>query len=723
MRAQHSRPHPLAWAVAAFLMPLALRPAPAQPTDPAWSAPTTLPTLEVSDTAARGGGFVAPDASTGTKTSTPIIETPQSVSVVPRAAIDLRQAQSLGEALRYNAGVRPESFGTDVRADWLIIRGFDAQDTGIFLNGLRYNGINAANVYETWGLDRFEIIRGPASVLYGAVAPGGIVNMVSRRPTTVPGGEVRLTAGSYGLTQAAVTSHGPIDRDGVWSYSLSALGRLSQTQVDQINNDRAFVAPALTWRPDADTRVTLLSHYQRDGTKGSEFLPYRGTVVPTAFGAIPTSRYTGEPKFGLFDREQFGIGYDAERRLDEVFTVRQNLRYQQTTVDWKQVYGNGLRADDRSINRLDFNDDRTLGSLQVDTAGQARFATGPLRHTVLFGVDYQRVRLGQIQSSRPGTPLDLFQPRYTDVLGAFPLPYLNSRQTLDQVGVYLQDQIRLGERLVLTAGARGDFTDQETRNRNTGVTTSQEDRQPTWRVGLVYLAPHGLAPYASYSTSFQPTIGTDAAGSPFVPRTADQYEVGLRWQPPGYQSFVQAAAFQITQQNTLTVNATNPQFQVQTGEVRVRGAELEAVANLPGRGLNLIASWTYLDPEITSSNRVGEEGTRPAGVPKTSASVYLDKQFDEGDGVLAGLGLGGGVRYVGNTATQNGPHQVVPSATLVDAALRYDLGRLGPDFRGAKLAVNVSNLFDKRYVSRCSSDNACFYGSRRLVLGSLIYSW
>jgi iron complex outermembrane recepter protein len=510
----------------------------------------------------------------------------------------------------------------------------------------------------------------------------------------------------------------------VWSYSLSALGRLSQTQVDPINNDRAFVAPALTWRPDADTRVTLLTYYQRDNTKGSEFLPYRGTVVPTAFGYVRTSRYTGEPKFGLFDREQFGLGYDAERRLSDVFSVRQNLRYQQTTIDWKQTYGNGLRADDRTLNRIDFNDDRTLTSIQVDTAGEARFSTGPLRHTLLFGVDYQRLRLGQIQSSRTGAPLDLFAPRYTDVLGAFPLPYLNSRQTLDQVGVYLQDQIRLGERWVLTAGARGDFTDQETSNRNTGRVTSQEDRQPTWRVGLVYLGPFGLAPYASYSTSFLPTIGTDASGNPFVPRTADQYEVGLRWQPPGYASFVQAAAFQITQQNTLTVNPAAPQFQVQTGEVRVRGAELEAVASLPGRGLNLIGSVTYLDPEITSSNRAGEEGTRPAGVPKTTASLYLDKSFDEGDGALAGLGVGAGVRYVGNTATQNGrPHQVVPSATLVDAALRYDLGRLGPDFRGAQLALNVSNLFDKRYVSRCSSDNACFYGTRRLVLGSLVYSW
>ena len=344
--------------------------------------------------------------------------------------------------------------------------------------------------------------------------------------------------------------------------------------VQQCCSCRAFVAPALTWRPDADTRVTFLNYYQRDHTKGSEFLPYRGTVVPTAFGYVRTTRYTGEPKFGLFDREQFGVGYDAERRVDGVFTVRQNLRYQQTTVDWKQAYGNGLRADDRSINRLDFNDDRTFGSLLVDTAGEARFATGPLRHTVLFGVDYNRVRLTQVQSARTGTPLDLFAPRYTDVLGSFPLPYLNTRQTLDQVGVYLQDQIRLGERWVLTAGARGDFTDQENRNRNTGARTSQNDREPTWRVGLVYLAQNGLAPYASYSTSFQPTPGTDASGNHFVPRTADQYEVGFRYQPPGFNSFVQAAAFQITQQNTPTVNAANPLFQVQTGEVRVRGAEL-----------------------------------------------------------------------------------------------------------------------------------------------------
>jgi iron complex outermembrane recepter protein len=263
--------------------------------------------------------------------------------------------------------------------------------------------------------------------------------------------------------------------------------------------------------------VTIQGFYQRDRTKGNQFLPYAATVEETPFGRISTRRFTGEPGFDRFNRNQYGIGYTAERRINETFSVRQRLRYQQTELDWRQVFGVGLGADQRSLDRSAFVDNRNLQSFQVDTTGIARFVTGPLNHTVLAGIDYSFIRTTSVQVFGSATPLDLFSPVYSGVAGPLPQPFLNNRQTVDQFGIYFQDQIRLGERLVLTAGARGDFLDSGVDSRGSGNRQQQSDSVPTWRIGLAYLAPIGITPYASYSTSFLPTIGVDRSGQAFIP--------------------------------------------------------------------------------------------------------------------------------------------------------------------------------------------------------------
>ncbi len=681
---------------------------------------TALPPVVVTGGRPSGAGFVGTQGSVGTKTATPLRETPQSVSVVPRDAVDARQAQTLGEALRYNAGLRSESYGPDQRADFLLIRGFDAVDNGIYLDGLRYSVGFAAGSYETYGLDRFEIVRGPASVLYGQIQPGGLVNQVSRRPTLTPHGEVRLTAGNYGRVQGAATASGPIDRAGVWSYSLTALGRLSNTQTDHIDNDRAFLAPALTWRPDADTRLTAYAFYQRDHTQGAQFLPYLGTVKGTASGRIPTRRFVGEPRFDKYDITQWGVGSEFERRLGDAVTVRQNLRYAHSGINWRQTVGLGLLEDGRSIDRGGFISTPDVDRFQVDTRAEFRFATGPLLHSALAGFDYSTVRISNPQDFGSAPPLDAFSPAYGSPV-PLPTPSLNTRQNTAQYGLYAQDQVRLWDRWVLVAGARHDWVLSDTRDRIDGDAQRQNDEATTARVGLLYAAPNGLSPYASWSTSFLPTPGTDASGRGFRPRRGEQLEVGVKYQPPGWNGFVQAAAFQITQTNSLTADPNSPLFQMQAGEIRVRGVELEGVAN-PRRGLNLIASFTYLDAEITRG-APDEVGNRPAGVPKTGAGLYLDQAFGEETGPLAGFAAGAGVRFLGNTPTGNAAHEVVPSVTLFDAAVRYDLGRLDRVLENTEVAVNVNNLFDKRYVARCTSESACFYGNRQLVLASLVQRW
>ncbi len=665
-------------------------------------------------------GYVARQATAGTKTDTPIIEVPQSISVITRDQIDARQAQTLGQAMRYSAGVRVEQYGADWRYDWFTLRGFDAQTSSVFLDGLRYQFGSLIGMVEPYGLERIEILRGPSSALFGQNQPGGVVDLVQRRPTQTPQGEIRLSLGNYRNLTGAFTTSGPMDRDGTFSYSLTGLGRIAGTQVDDTRDDRVYLAPAVTWRPDADSSLTLLSYYQRDSVNGTQFLPAIGTVFATPYRRIPTRRNTSEPDFDKFVRTQYGVGWAFEHRFDETWSVRQNARYAHADYQWQQLYGLGVGSDQRTLNRFAFRSDVAVDSFQVDTQAEARFATGPLRHTLLMGADYAHSRFIQRLSGAVASPLDVYAPVYGAAIPAF-TPSSNTRQVTDQVGIYAQDQIRWGD-FVLTLNGRQDWAMTTIDNRLAGTRTNQDDSAFTWRAGLVYLSPVGLAPYVSYARSFAPQLTTSANGQPFKPSEAEQIEVGLKYQPPGLNSFIQASLFQITQTNLPTTDPNNPLFQVQTGEVRVRGFELEGVASL-AQGLSLIASFTHLAAEITKSNTASEVGNRPSGVPQNTAALWLDYTFPEETRPFAGLGLGAGIRYIGNTPAGNANLFNVPSVTLVDAALRYDLQYLSRDLRGLQLAVNVNNLFDKEYVGRCDSATACFYGYRRSVIGTIAYRW
>ncbi|MCK8783162.1 TonB-dependent siderophore receptor [Roseomonas sp. NAR14] len=670
-------------------------------------------------------GFVAPASIAGGKVDTPLVETPQSISVVTRDEIDARQAQTVGEALRFVPGIRTEPYGPDNRYDWFTLRGFQAQENSIFLNGLRYQFGSLVGMLEPYGMERIEVVRGPTSVLYGQINPGGLVNLVQRRPTDTAQGEVRLSAGTQNRVQGAFNTSGPLTADGRWSYSLTGLFRDSGTQVDFVKNDRTYIAPALTFRPTDDTRITLLAYYQRDLTHGDEFLPALGTLYPSVYGRIPTYRFSGNPNGDHFNRTQYGVGYEIEHRFNDVFTVRQNARFGHTDYDWQQFYGIGNvpGTAGRLLYRFPFQQGNTLESFQVDNQAEARFATGPVRHTVLAGVDYAHSFYATRFATAPTDTIDLYNPVYsTPAPSRFSLSSA-SRQIGDQVGLYAQDQLRL-DRFVMTVGLRQDWADLGTFNRVTTARTSQDDSKLTWRAGLTYLFDSGVAPYFSYATSFQPQIGVGYYGQTYRPTTGEQYELGVKYQPPGRRSFVQAAMFQLTQQNVLTTDPGNNLNQVQTGEIRVRGVELEAVANLTP-GLNVRAQYTYLDPTITRSNVAGEQGRRPNGIPMTTAGAYADYQFGEGRGVLSGVGLGGGVRFVGNTPAGNTHVAIVPSVTLFDASLRYSLSalNLGPQLDRVSMQVNASNLFDKQYVASCGSLSSCFWGLRRTVIGSLVYRW
>lgn len=698
---------------------------------------------------------IAKDSSTATKTGTPLIEVPQSVSVVTRDEIDRRGAVSVTEALRYTAGVTAESAGMDSRVDDVNIRGFDASSfsNNIFVDGLRLpqGGQWTRPAFDAYLLDRIEVLKGPSAVLYGQVSPGGLVNMVSKRPG-LQGNEVSLRAASFAQWQAAFDLGGSLDADETVLYRLNGMTRDGDAQIQHTELGRDLLAPSLLWKIGEATTLTLLGHYQRDeGGATFQFLPMHGTLIATDYGRIERDTFLGEPGFNTFDRKQYAAGYSLEHRFSETFSAVQNFRYTHLQTLYETlVGGTDVQADQRTLARRMVRGTGESDSLNVDTRLLARYATGALRHVTLFGFDYmdtdwqhKRVAAGA------GVPtIDVYDPVYG---GLNDLPAQQRVQsdydTSDrQNGFYLQDQIALGDWRA-TLGGRFDRFDTEQYDRASDTRDDNNNEAFTWRGGITYLAPAGLAPYASYATSFEPVGGNNnTEQSLFDPTEGEQVEAGLKWQPRRFDALFTLAAYELRQQNVLTGDPNAPQAdpdapagseppcvtdgdcQIQAGEIRIRGIELEARAAL-AQDLTLIVALTEQDSEISKDNDPTLRGRGVNAVPKRLASVWLDYRLQGGP--LAGLGFGGGLRYVGErygfydniTDAQNPVDRELPSYTLVDLTLNYDLGRALAALRGAELAINASNVDDKTYVASCTGVGSCFYGSGRVVAATLRYRW
>lgn len=685
---------------------------------------STLPAVNVIGALPDSETYVASATTAGTKTDTPLIEVPQSISVVTSAQIREQNPQTLGDAVRYTPGIVVQE-GFNRTDDPFIIRGFDVRtNPGVmFRDGLKMPLPHYSVMSEPYALERIEVVKGPASVLYGQASPGGIVNVVSKRPTETPLHELQLSGGSHDNKQLAGDFGGSIDNDGRLTYRLTGLVRNADTMIDHIPDDRYYFAPALTWRIGPDTSLTLLASYMKNKTVNNAGYPVEGTVKYNPNGRISRDRFTGEPDWSKWDQEMGNVGYQFAHRFNDTWQFRQNLNYAQSrnranhAYWWSWVAGSNFSTAERGAYR---RDDDAHG-VSVDNQFEANWQSGRFKHNVLFGLDYTETSLTRKQYAGYNNlaPIDFFDPVYGSdvVLPARPDTYTNEKRS--QVGLYLQDQIKFDDKLVMVLSGRYDDADGKTLNKLTGADTRTGDNAFTWRAGLLYLADNGLAPYVSYSTSFQPQAGTTSPArgtAPFDPTKGKQWEAGVKYQPKGSNSFVTASIFELTRTNVPTTDLANPIYSVQEGEVRSRGFELSATANLAS-GWNLIAAYTYTDAEITKSNS-NTQGNTPEAVPRNMASLWSD--YTVQSGALAGLNVGAGVRYMGSTVNSANTAKV-GDYTVFDAALRYDFGARNPSFKGWTADITVRNLFDKDYVASCTY--ACFYGESRTVLGRVTYKW
>ncbi|CAM3088019.1 TPA: ferrichrome porin FhuA [Escherichia coli] len=690
--------------------------------------------------------IAARQSATGTKTDTPIQKVPQSISVVTAEEMALHQPKSVKEALSYTPGVAVGTRGASNTYDYLIIRGFaaDGQSQNNYLNGLKMQG-NFYNdaVIDPYMLERAEIMRGPVSVLYGKSSPGGLLNMVSKRPTTEPLKEVQFKAGTDSLFQTGFDFSDALDDDGVYSYRLTGLARSANAQQKGSEEQRYAIAPAFTWRPDDKTNFTFLSYFQNEPETGYYgWLPKEGTVEPLPNGKRLPTDFNEGAKNNTYSRNEKMIGYSFDHEFNDTFTVRQNLRFAQNKVSQKSVYGYGMCSDPlytkdqealkaspclsipqsqwgHTLTRQYVIDNEKLENFSVDTQLQSKFATGSVDHTLLTGVDFMRMR-NDIDSwfgyAGSVAPSDIYNLDRSDFdFGAHPNPSGPYRVLLKQkqTGLYVQDQAQW-DKVLVTLGGRYDWADQSSFNRDYGNKSERDDKEFTWRGGVNYLFDNGVTPYFSYSESFESASQTDANGDLFAPSKGKQYEVGVKYVPEDRPIVVTGALYQLTKTNNLMADPNGSLFSVEGGEIRARGVELEAKAALSA-SVNVVGSYTYTDAEYTTDTTY--KGNTPAQVPKHMASLWADYTFF--DGPLSGLTLGTGGRYTGSSYGDPANSFKVGSYTVVDALVRYDLARVG--MAGSNVALHVNNLFDREYVASCFNTYGCFWGAERQVVATATF--
>lgn len=669
-------------------------------------------------------------ASSATKTNTPLVETAQSVTVITRDEMDVRGVLNLNQAVRYAAGITADTRGGEgTRYDLFDLRGFTVPT---FLDGLKFQdsptGFAVAQT-DTFRLDRVELLKGPASALYGQSSPGGLTAMSSKLPTDQRFyGGINTTDGMFDLYRVDADVGGFATDDGLVRYRIYGTVNGQQTQLSKTGSRRFSISPSFTFGGNGPTTLTLLGNYQYDPENGSYGgVPLIGSLKRASYGYLPRNFYDGDVPSEKFNRKQGGITYIFNHRFNSDWNFSTRGRYDDIKTIYRSVYNNGYYDSDdgtsgEMLSRSAYGTQEHAYNLAFDSQFKGRVRTGPLRHALMFGLDYMQQKAKDQEAYGDAPDLDVLHPDYHMVIPDL-TPYLNYLTNSHQIGAYGQDEIRWN-RLILTGSIRNDWYRSHQMEYISQSNSRQNASQITWRASGLYHFDFGLSPYISYSTSFQPQSGTvsNDGGSTLrqaSPSVGKQLEGGLKYQLPGTSLLFTAAGFHIEQSNVL-VSVANTGYSLQSGLVHSDGFEFEAHAE-PFHNLMLTAA--------ISIQKIKDDSTGKPLIQSGKGNASLFAFYTMPSGSLKGLGFGGGMRYSAKTYGGEATYGSVwlPQYALFDASVNYDLANLSRSMRGWKVSASVRNLFDKNYIANCfaygSDGQYCYYGERRNAQGSIGFSW
>ncbi|MFK0332082.1 TonB-dependent siderophore receptor [Rhizobium sp. NPDC090275] len=670
-------------------------------------------------------GYVAKKSTAGSKTDTPINEIPQSVSVVGRQELDDRAVvNKVDEALRYTAGVATQTFGTDPDTDWFYIRGFDAGQSGIYLDGLNLFSYSFGNFQiDPFMLERVDVLKGPASVLYGGANAGGIIDMIRKRPTDDPLYYTEIGINSNGNAFTGFDVSDKVGSSDTMTYRLTGKIAGGDGYTDYTHDLRGFVMPQLTISPDDTTSLTVWAYAGGldQVHTGNGFLPYEGTVVDRpGIGKISRRFFPGEPDLDTGRYDQQMIGYEFEHEFEGGWKYSSNVRYGHLDKYEYLVYPS-LYASQTELQRLNFEGDTGVNTLAWDNRIENTFDLGVTEHKVMVGVDYRLYRIDNVQNSvfgagYPAQPyngnLDVLNPIYGQPQPT-PGALYSEDVTMNQLGVYAQDQIHFGDGWLATLNGRYDYVNTDFTDRlDASKSFDKSDGAWSGRAGLAYEFDNGLTPYVSAATFFNPLVGRGGHG-PLKPEEGEQYEAGIKYEPTFMDASFTASVFHINKRNN-SVSIPIAPFTDQLGEVESKGFEIEAKVNIDDNW-KLLGAFAATDVTVKQNDpNPSLIGKTPYVVPDYTASMWVD--YTVTNGPLEGLSLGAGVRHKGRSWADEANTLRVPESTVFDAAIRYEK-------ENWTASLNVANLFDKEYVEACRTNGACGYGDARTFTFKLAKKW
>lgn len=656
--------------------------------------------------------------STATKSSLSPIDSPVSIAVLDQALLKQRQADSVTKALRYISGVTTESRASISIFDQFNMRGFDTYQS--FYDGLPLLTNNLWNLYpqvDAYATESIEVLKGPASSLYGLVPPGGLVNQVAKYPTGTEQATVRATIGSHGMMELGADISGQLHQQA--DYRLVLLGKKRDGQQVTTENERLTIAPSLTVSLSDRTSLSLNAYYQNDPKMvPSTPLPAVGTLYAAPYGKLASDAYAGDKNWNGFEREVLMLGYKLNHEFDNGWTFLQKFRFTDAHAEQRNMYNNGLAEDQTTLIRSAYRTNENIEGFVLDNQLAGSIKIGGVSHNLLFGFDYQDSESDVNYQDTLGTQtasIDLSNPDYQLLdISQLPLDYYSEAHVIniEQKGLYAQDEINFNQLSVILNARFDQFNSQDNADNvyaGTEYTTDTkiDQQQFSGRIAAMYTFESGLRPYLNYSESFEPVSGVDSVtGQTFKPTTAQQKEIGIKYQSDDNSVSFSSAYFNITKQNVV-VNTPDFAQKTQTGEIESKGVEFELSTQIT-EDLILTTNYTHLDMQVTKDKLDPDlVGKTPVWVAENMASVWANYYFSD---ALDGLMLGGGARYVGKSQLDKYNSDTVPSYTLFDAVMAYKLANYDVEITGS-----VSNLTDKRFVGACYDANNCWMGADRTI--------
>ena len=657
-------------------------------------------------------GYHATRSASATRTDTAIHETPQSISVVSKDVVEDLGATRLQDALDYAGGVgRANNFGGQGLTTFTV-RGFTTGE--FYRNGFPINR-GYPNMPDANTIERLEVLRGPATMLYGRGDPGGTFNVVSKQPLA----ERTVTLGSQlndqGMKRGTLDASGPLDEEGRLAYRLNVVGEGGDTFRDHVETERYGVTPVITWQATDDTKVTFEGDFMRNNHPLDRGL----TRFPNQRGTPSRDTFWGDKDAGKLHNDNNMAQLRFEHALSDNWTLGGGFQWLDGSLKGNAIEANGpgsLGADGRTLQR-NFNYRKlewTDKDYQLNLTGH--FSTGGFDHTLLTGIeyeDYDYKSIIQRSSDEVGTyPVDIFNPVYGQTRPALTRTPTHDKENLKTYAAFVQDQVALTERLKVLAGARFERFEHDYQN-YVGKSWQAADNAVTPRVGVIYDLTDTVAVYADAARSFKPNTGASREGGGFAPEKGKSYEMGIKWEALDRQLSVDAAIYQIEKKNVLTTDPVDNTFSVAAGQVRSRGFDLNVAGNLTPEW-RVIGGYAYVDAEVTRDNTL-RSGTRLMNIPRNSFSLLNVYEFQ--DGALKGLGLGAGGKYVDQRAGQT-----ANTAFSMDAYTVVDLLGYYKVNERVRLNLDVKNLFNREYEEGAFGNIYAYPGAPRTVQVGIAYT-